>query len=101
MDLKYIPIKVIRGHDGSINVIKFSSNGRYLASGGDEGIVKIWHVADMAVMGGLNSPLAEYSIKNQAIHNLMWLQAELVSDVYLIIAARDSLVVLALDEVRL
>lgn len=104
MDLKYNPIKVIRGHASSINVVKFSPNGRYLASGGQEGIVKIWHVADVTA-AGFNHSLAEYIVKgevDQAVHDLMWLQIEhlQVSAVCLIIATQGSLVVLTLNDVR-
>ncbi|KAL7596600.1 hypothetical protein Lser_V15G30248 [Lactuca serriola] len=33
-------------HKGSISVLKFSHDGRYLASAGDDGIVKIWEISE-------------------------------------------------------
>lgn len=33
-------------HNGSISVLKFSHDGRYLASAGDDGIVRIWEISE-------------------------------------------------------
>ncbi|KAE9584223.1 putative transcription factor WD40-like family [Lupinus albus] len=37
----------IRAHQGLIWTMKFSPNGHYLASGGDDGVVRIWHVISL------------------------------------------------------
>ncbi|XP_010919285.2 uncharacterized protein [Elaeis guineensis] len=34
----------IRAHVGAILTMKFSPNGQYLASGGEDGVVRVWHV---------------------------------------------------------
>lgn len=36
--------QVVKAHDGAILTMKFSPDGRYLASGGDDGVVRIWQV---------------------------------------------------------
>lgn len=37
----------IRAHKGSIRVVKFSSSGRYLATGGEDCAVKIWEIREV------------------------------------------------------
>lgn len=36
--------QAVKAHDGAILTIKFSPDGRYLASGGEDGVVRIWQV---------------------------------------------------------
>ncbi|XP_038875438.1 WD repeat-containing protein 44-like isoform X2 [Benincasa hispida] len=36
----------IKAHEGAILTMKFSPNGQYLATGGDDGIVKLWQVIE-------------------------------------------------------
>ncbi|WOL10038.1 hypothetical protein Cni_G18792 [Canna indica] len=36
----------IKAHDGEIWTMKFSPDGQYLASGGADGIVRVWHVME-------------------------------------------------------
>jgi len=35
---------VIRGHHGRIHTVAFSSDGRFLATGGDDRIIRVWHL---------------------------------------------------------
>ncbi|CAI9753085.1 unnamed protein product [Fraxinus pennsylvanica] len=37
----------IRAHDGLVWTMKFSPDGQYLASGGEDGVVCIWHVSSI------------------------------------------------------
>ncbi|WOL06266.1 hypothetical protein Cni_G14998 [Canna indica] len=35
-----------RAHDGAILTMKFSPNGQYLATGGEDSVVRVWHVTE-------------------------------------------------------
>nr|UNY85674.1 WD40-containting protein [Zea mays] len=37
--------QVIKGHDGAILAVKFSPDGQFLATGGEDGVVRVWGVA--------------------------------------------------------
>ncbi|KAH9717716.1 WD REPEATS REGION domain-containing protein [Citrus sinensis] len=60
----------IQAHKGCIWTLKFSPDGRYLASGGEDGVVRIWHVTSVAAScksftddGGFGSNAKEGKIK--------------------------------------
>lgn len=43
---KNVQVSVAAGHTNVINALSFSSHGKYLASGSDDGTIKIWKVED-------------------------------------------------------
>lgn len=42
----------IKAHNGAILAMKFSPEGQYLASGGEDGVVRVWHVMECERAGG-------------------------------------------------
>jgi hypothetical protein len=38
--------QVIKAHEGAIATMKFSSDGQYLATGGEDGVVRVWRVME-------------------------------------------------------
>jgi len=43
--LEQIPIS-FRGHDGPVNDVQFSADGKHLFSAGNDGHIRFWRVAD-------------------------------------------------------
>lgn len=38
--------QIIKAHDGAIVTMKFSSDGQFLATGGEDGVVRVWRVVE-------------------------------------------------------
>lgn len=43
MDQPYTPLHTLKGYDNTINALAFSPNGEFLATGGEDGMIKIWN----------------------------------------------------------
>jgi WD40 repeat protein len=37
-------ITTLKGHNGTVVSVSFSSDGKYLASGSEHGLIKLWNV---------------------------------------------------------
>jgi WD40 repeat protein len=35
-------LATLKGHDGIVNSVSFSPDGKYLASGSNDGMIKLW-----------------------------------------------------------
>ncbi|KAL5818722.1 hypothetical protein ACOSQ4_022564 [Xanthoceras sorbifolium] len=55
----------IQAHDGYIWTMKFSPDGLYLATGGEDGVVRIWHVAsvDSSCKSFIDGANFDYTVK--------------------------------------
>ncbi|KAE9604154.1 hypothetical protein Lal_00001603 [Lupinus albus] len=58
----------IRAHKGLIWTMKFSPNGKYLASGGEDGVIRIWRVLSLDTSGVCFS--AHDSITREVKHDI-------------------------------
>ncbi|MFP4528584.1 MAG: choice-of-anchor D domain-containing protein [Candidatus Kapaibacterium sp.] len=64
------PIEVIDAHNGAVASIEYSPDGMYLASGGEDGILKIWKASDWSEYRKYQPPMAG------KISTLSWSQSE-------------------------
>eukprot|EP00035_Acanthoeca_spectabilis_P031311 m.13556 g.13556 ORF g.13556 m.13556 type:complete len:1058 (+) comp4678_c0_seq2:430-3603(+) len=59
------PLLVLDGHAASVRAVAFSLDGTLLASGSDDGIVKIWDVISLRIVGGTEKEsLHEFEVKS-------------------------------------
>eukprot|EP01084_Bolivina_argentea_P175239 303518_1 len=49
-----VPVQTINAHDGFVWVVSFSTNGKFLATGGEDGRVCVWKVGDMVAYTKIN-----------------------------------------------
>ncbi|VWU48596.1 ribosome assembly protein RRB1, putative [Hepatocystis sp. ex Piliocolobus tephrosceles] len=71
-------ITINNAHSSDVNVISWNSNGEYLlASGGDDGLVKIWDIRSAS------THVAELNFHKKAISSISWNP----NDTYVILAA--------------
>jgi WD40 repeat protein len=40
----WVPLQELHSHEGVVWTMKFSRNGKYLASAGQDGVVRVWEV---------------------------------------------------------
>ncbi|XP_044501703.1 uncharacterized protein LOC123222803 [Mangifera indica] len=60
----------IQAHQGSILTMKFSSNGQFLASGGEDGIVRVWQVVESERSGNFDAADCDASCVYFTMNNL-------------------------------
>lgn len=59
------PLLVLDGHSAPVRAVVFSLDGTLLASGSDDGIVKIWDVISLRIVGGKEKEsLHEFHVKS-------------------------------------
>ncbi len=58
------------GHEGLVRQIDFSPDGRWLASGGDDGTIRIWPMPDMDQQPFHTLPYEEFLDRLRALTNL-------------------------------
>ncbi len=49
-----VPVQTINAHDGYVWVVSFSTNGKFIATGGEDGRICVWKVGDMVTYTGIN-----------------------------------------------
>jgi WD40 repeat protein len=79
-----------QGHDGGTNCLSFSPDGRYVASGGQDGMVKIWDVA-------AGQPAATATTGPAWVEHLAWRRSDRASGGLLAAAAGRKLFFLGSD----
>nr|WP_238586249.1 hypothetical protein [Rhodococcus rhodochrous] len=52
----------LRGHTGTVYSVSVTPNGSEVVSGGDDGTVRLWHVADPERMHPVGGPITEMGV---------------------------------------
>ena len=55
--LEIIPLTRLDGHEGPVLQVSFSPDGKYLASSGGDGTVKVWSVPDGDLVATLSDQI--------------------------------------------
>jgi WD40 repeat protein len=61
-----------KGHNDSVYAVAFSPDTKWIASGGAEGVIKIWKVADGSVERNLENPKVKVAPKSPAVSHPGW-----------------------------